>query len=90
MQVLKATGLKTAIDKGTFAKIAHYIDEQWQAAALAQSPEEKEKIWDMAMQACACLKENATTLHDNTLYQELKQLTFVPATKVGHISIFKS
>ena len=84
MQVLKDTGLKQAIDKDTFGFIARYIDEQWQLAISGEAHEEyaKDTVWDLAMLACTCFKENASSLHDNTLYQELKQLTFVPATKV--------
>ncbi len=83
MQVLKDTGLKQAIDRDTFGFIARYIDEQWQLAISGDAREPtKDAVWDLAMLACTCFKENASSLHDNTLYQELKQLTFVPATKV--------
>ena len=77
------------MDADTFRVIARHIDEQWRAASSGQpgsssseQSQARDKIWDMAMLACLCLKDNAGSLHNAELYQELKGLTFVPATKV--------
>ena len=87
--MLKATGLRQSIDKETFGYIARYIHEQWREASSGGAPDEAAKavVWEQAMLACNCLKENAGRLHDTALYQELKNLTFVPATKVGHVGV---
>ena len=85
LQVLKETGLKQSIDKQTFTHIAQHIDGLWRRALSVEAAGEysRDEIWDMAMLACDCLKENAGRLHDTNLYQALRGLRIAPAIKVG-------
>lgn len=88
LQVLKASGLKQEIDQETFQMIARSIDHDWSQLSAAEKASDsspvKDQLWNMAMNACICLRENADSLHSSEMYQELKTLTFVPATKVGN------
>lgn len=87
LQVLRAVGLRQGVDQGTFTTIASLIDEQWRLiSSMAEDADEAAadpELWETALLACTCMRDNATSLHNSELYQALRSLAFVPALRVG-------
>lgn len=82
MQVLKAVGLKTEVDKETFVRIAERIEADWDASASGQDAAAKDEVWGTAMEAAKYFKEFSTSLHGDELYRQLQGIAFMPATQV--------
>ena len=82
-------GLKQGVDQGTFSTIANLIDERWRhSLEIAEASEDiavDSELWETAMLACTCMRENAGSLHNADLYRTLKPLAFVPALRVKYL-----